>query len=68
MDSLPVGSGKECVCCQGGQSRVETNVDQEEARCHADIAVGCFLFARFRGDFCTRGLQQSGIGTGPAFP
>ena len=68
MDSLNSGSGKERVCCQGGQSRVETNVDQDEARGHASIAVSCLLFARFRGGVCARSLQQFVVGVGTTFP
>lgn len=68
MDNLQLGPGKECVCCQGGQSRVETNVDQDEARCHTDITVRCFLFARFRGFFFAQCLRKFGVGACAALP
>ena len=66
MDSLQVGSGKEHACCQGGQLRVETNVNSDEACYHTDIAVGRFLSARFSGGVCGRVLQQFGFATDAA--
>ena len=68
MDSLPVGFEKERVCCQGGQSRVETNVDQDEAHRRAGGFLLRFLFARFRCHCGTECLQRFGVGAGAAFP
>ena len=68
MDSLEASSGKERVRCQGGQSRVETNVYQDEVASYADGILRRFLHARCRrcsGSWC---LQESRVGADAALP
>lgn len=56
MDSLQVSSGQERVNCQGGQSRVETDVYQDEAHNYVDGFLRRVLRARCCGCSLTWGL------------
>ena len=56
MDNLKASSGQERVSCQGGQSRVETDVYQDEAHNYVDGFLCGVLRARCCGCSLTWGL------------